>query len=322
MSISQLIPYLEKQLDDLRARVASLESLHGVEGVSAQKSSSSEGSCSMCGITWQLGVTCFSQHMAGKRHKANLARANLARLSNNNPPSSSKKGTGHTQYRPTMCDKDILNGMPQIQGNVLGRLQSITCMKEYKRKSFEELHWEDLRTERQGIWLDLVKKAVDEEVVGATCRENEGVELKEKKGTDDEKSEVQEVSSADKVTAELTSALTEGVQDDGSAAEVTGDGNVDRKNMVEQTETSFVMLKPDQLVSEELHLADNEAGRKGLTKHSSEGCSVDVKDGTATSVVDEKWDKLAAPEEPEQRSQAGVEIISIRPRLKRHERKV
>ena len=106
---------------------------------------------------------------------------------------------------------------------------------------------------------------------------------------------MQEVSSADKVTAELTSALTEGVQDDGSAAEVTGDGNVDRKNMVEQTETSFVMLKPDQLVSEELHLADNEAGRKGLTKHSSEGCSVDVKDGTATSVVDEKWDKLAIP---------------------------
>ena len=149
------------------------------------------------------------------------------------------------------------------------------------------------------------------------------MKLKKKECADDEKSGVQEVSSADKVTAELISGLTEGVQEDGPAAEVTGDdGKVDGKNLVEQIETSFVMLKPDQLVSEELHLADNEAGRKGLTKHSSEGCSVDVKDGTATSVVDEKWDKLAAPEEPDQKSPAVVEIISIRPRLKRRERKV
>ena len=114
-------------------------------------------------------------------------------------------------------------------------------------------------------------------------------------------------------------------------------GKVNGKSPVGQVGTSFVMLKPDQLVSDELQLADNEVGSKGFPEHSSgslvvtdgesaaslkEGCSVDVKDGTATSVVDEKRDKLAAPEEPEQRSQAGVEIISIRPRLKRHERKV
>ena len=286
MSTSQLISSLGKELEDLRARVASLEGLLGVSGVSAETSSNTEGSCRMCGITWQLGVTCLPQHMAGRRHKANLARANLARLSNNPPSFSSKKGTGHTEYRATMCNKDILNGMAQIQGNVLGRLQSITCMKEYKRKSFEELHWEDLRIVRRGLAENLVNFTLAENLVyvtlaenlvdgtlgkeggGASCKTNEGVKLKEKKGADDE-----------------VSALTKGVQEDGPAVEVNGE----------------CVLKPDQVVAEELHLADHEVGRRGLTKHSllvtdgaslKEGCSVGVKDGSATSVVDEKWDKV------------------------------
>ena len=74
-------------------------------------------------------------------------------------------------------------------------------------------------------------------------------------------------------------------------------------------------------------------GDAGLTKHSSgplvvtDGESggspkVDVKEGTATSVVDEKWNTLAATEDSDQRSPAVDEIISIRPRLKGHARKV
>ena len=158
MSIKQLISSLGQELDDLRARVASLEGLLGVGGVSAQKSSDADGSCRICGITWQLCEASFPQHMAGKRHKKNLERL-FNTNSNVLTPSSSKKGTGHTQYRATMCNKDILNGMPQIQGDVLGRLQSITCMKEYKRKSFEELRWEDVRAGRREE--NFVDKVVD-----------------------------------------------------------------------------------------------------------------------------------------------------------------
>ena len=90
MSIRELIPSLGKELDELRARVASLEGLFGVgdelharlsclegllgTGASAQKSSKADESCRMCGITWQLGATCYPQHMAGKRHRKNLAK--------------------------------------------------------------------------------------------------------------------------------------------------------------------------------------------------------------------------------------------------------
>ena len=83
MSIRELIPSLGKELDELRARVASLEGLFGVGGVSAQKSSGGDRSCSICGISWQLGVACFPQHMVGKRHKGNLEK-----LSNIPPPST------------------------------------------------------------------------------------------------------------------------------------------------------------------------------------------------------------------------------------------
>ena len=277
MSISQLISSLGKELDDLRARVASLEGLLGVAGVSDEKSSNTEGSCRMCGITWQLGVTCLPQHMAGRRHKANLARANLARLSINPPSFSSKKGTGHTEYRATMCNKDILNGMAQIQGNVLGRLQSITCMKEYKKKSFEELHWEDLKTGRRG-WAEHPVDKVGEGFWGqgdggtSSCKENEGVELKGEKSAADE---------------QLT--VTEGVRKDSPAVEVTGDL------------TSF---------------KDGESGA-GL----KEGSPVDVKGETATAVVDNKGDMLAASKESDQKSPAVCEIISIRPRLKKAQAK-
>ena len=90
MSVSQLIHSLGKELDDLRTRVASLEGLLGVVGVeaSAQKSSNVDESCRMCGITWQLGVTCYPAHMAGKRHKKNLAK-----LSKVDPPSPTPGAT-------------------------------------------------------------------------------------------------------------------------------------------------------------------------------------------------------------------------------------
>jgi len=204
MSIRELIPSLGKELDELRARVASLEGLFGIGGISARKSSGADRSCRICGITWQLGVTCFPRHMAGKRHKGNMEK-----LSNIPPPSLTKPlvehsvpgsdlapastsnssctdrveplaslqpkywsssnsrtwadesdissknitvwyGTGHTKYTATRCKVDIMvKGVLKTQSNVLGRLQSITCMKEYKNKSLEELHWEDYRAGRK-----------------------------------------------------------------------------------------------------------------------------------------------------------------------------
>ena len=59
-------------------------------------------------------------------------------------------GTLHTPYRPTLCYRDVLKGVPQIQDNMCGRFESITCMKEYKDISFEELRWEDLKAARKG----------------------------------------------------------------------------------------------------------------------------------------------------------------------------
>ena len=254
MSIKQLISSLGQELDELRARVASLEGLLGVGGVSAHKSSDADGSCRICGITWQLCEASFPQHMAGKRHKKNLERL-FNTNSNVLTPASSKKGTGHTQYRTTMCNKDILNGMPQIQGDVLGRLQSITCMKEYKRKSFEELRWEDVRAGRREE--NFVDKVVDgllgEEDGDTLCKENEGVALVE-------------IQSA----AYNKSALTEGVEEDRPAAEATGD----LKSCEEELE---------------------EAG---------------------------SVDRLAGAKKSDQRSLAVSKIISIRPRLKGHARKV
>ena len=110
MSIRQLIPSLGKELDELRARVASLEGLFGVgdelharlsclegllgTGASAQKSSKADESCRMCGITWQLGATCYPQHMAGKRHRKNLAK--LPKV-----PSHSPKVPSHPSKVPS-----------------------------------------------------------------------------------------------------------------------------------------------------------------------------------------------------------------------------
>ena len=122
-----------------------------------------------------------------------------------------EEGTGHHQFSPTMCNKDLLDRVAQIQGNVLGRLQSITCMKEYKSKSFEELLWEDLKTGRR----ERAEHPVDKVVEGflgqgeggtLSCKENEGVELKGEKSAADE---------------QLT--VTEGVRKDSPAVEVTGD---------------------------------------------------------------------------------------------------
>ena len=102
------------------------------------------------------------------------------------------------------------------------------------KESFEELHWEDLRTGRRDLAENLVNITLAENLVdvtlgkeggGASCKTNEGVKLKEKKGADDE-----------------VSALTKGVQEDGPAVEVNGE----------------CVLKPDQVVTEELHLADHE----------------------------------------------------------------
>ena len=59
MSVRQLIPSLGKELDDLYARVSYLEEILGL-GVPSE----ADRSCKLCGITWQLGLSCFPQHMA------------------------------------------------------------------------------------------------------------------------------------------------------------------------------------------------------------------------------------------------------------------
>jgi len=76
MSVRQLIPSLGKELDDLYARVSYLEGMLGV-GVPSE----ADRSCKPCGITWQLGLTCFPQHMAGRRHNKML----MAKQSKNPP---------------------------------------------------------------------------------------------------------------------------------------------------------------------------------------------------------------------------------------------
>ena len=77
MSVRQLIPSLGKELDDLYARVSYLEEILGV-GVPSE----ADRSCKPCGITWQLGLTCFPQHMAGRRHNKML----MAKQTKNPPP--------------------------------------------------------------------------------------------------------------------------------------------------------------------------------------------------------------------------------------------
>ena len=76
MSVRQLIPSLGKELDDLYARISYLEGILGV-GVPSE----ADRSCKPCGITWQLGLTCFPQHMAGRRHNKML----MAKQSKNSP---------------------------------------------------------------------------------------------------------------------------------------------------------------------------------------------------------------------------------------------
>ena len=76
MSVRQLIPSLGKELDDLYARISHLEGILGV-GVPSE----ADRSCKPCGITWQLGLTCFPQHMAGRRHNKML----MAKQSKNPP---------------------------------------------------------------------------------------------------------------------------------------------------------------------------------------------------------------------------------------------
>ena len=77
MSVRQLIPSLGKELDDLYARISHLEGILGV-GVPSE----ADRSCKPCGITWQLGLTCFPQHMAGRRHNKML----MAKQTKNPPP--------------------------------------------------------------------------------------------------------------------------------------------------------------------------------------------------------------------------------------------
>ena len=119
MSIRQLIPSLGKELDELCARVASLEGLLGIGGVSPQKSSNADGSCRICGITWQLGMKCFAQHMTGKRHKKNLAK-----LSNIPPPSSSKLPSPSS----SLCGVSI-QCPPQILNSVSATSRKLHCWK-------------------------------------------------------------------------------------------------------------------------------------------------------------------------------------------------
>ena len=152
MSIRELIPSLGKELDELRARVASLEGLFGVGdelharlsclegllgiGASAQKSSKADESCRMCGITWQLGATCYPQHMAGKRHRKNLAK--LPKVPSHSPkvpfhpskvPSPSCKVPSPSSSKDTLSFRPSASSSPILVLPNTGKIEvSMGCL--------------------------------------------------------------------------------------------------------------------------------------------------------------------------------------------------
>ncbi|XP_039762643.1 uncharacterized threonine-rich GPI-anchored glycoprotein PJ4664.02-like isoform X2 [Pararge aegeria] len=69
-------------------------------------------------------------------------------------PITSLVGTAKFEYEPVFSDEEIYNIYGSTNGSTKIVLQSITCMKEYESKSFEELRLEDCLAGRGGLpWI-------------------------------------------------------------------------------------------------------------------------------------------------------------------------
>ena len=66
----------------------------------------------------------------------------------------------------------VVNGVRKTRIEAFGKLQSITCMKEYEGKSLEELHWEDHRAGRKGQAESSLKSLGDIEKETKTSQNN------------------------------------------------------------------------------------------------------------------------------------------------------
>ena len=78
----------------------------------------------------------------------------------------------------------VVNGVRKTRIEAFGKLQSITCMKEYEGKSLEELHWEDHRAGRKGQAESSLKSLgdIEKETKTSQTTENEKEDAQEKSG--------------------------------------------------------------------------------------------------------------------------------------------
>jgi len=213
-------------------------------------------------------------------------------------------GTGHTHFSATTCKIDIVvNGVSQTQSKVLGRLQSITCMKKYMNKSSEELRWEDYTAGRKACSRLLCGKP---EKTDAKGKDDEGGNLLKEKYLDG-------VVGAKEKMADGELHLAEGEEKGGELLK--------EKKSVEEVDG-----RSDELAAKELSCADSIGGRKVLTHTSSmQGCDIGVslkEIGTAEvrkedDVVEEK----AVGGDSDHSSSMMTQIVSMRPKLKRKVKK-
>ena len=227
-------------------------------------------------------------------------------------------GTGHTHFSPTTCKIDIVvKGVSQTQSKVLGRLQTITCMKKYKEaKSLEELRWEDYTAGRKACSAVLCgkpEKTDDEE--GLQCA---GLKVPIcSEGKDDEGGNLlnETVKELDGVVGEKEK-LADGelhlAEDEGKGGEL-----LKEKELVEEADG-----RSDKLAVKELSCADSIDGRrKVLTQTSSlQGCDIGVSLKEIRPVEVRKEDGVdeeKAVGESDQSTSMVTQIVSIRPKLKR-----
>ena len=227
-------------------------------------------------------------------------------------------GTGHTHFSPTTCKIDIVvKGVSQTQSKVLGRLQSITCMKKYKEeKSLEELRWEDYTAGRKACSAVLCgkpEKTDDEE--GLQCA---GLKVPIcSEGKDDEggnllKETVKELDGVVGENEKLVDGELHLAEDEGKGGEL-----LNEKELVEEADG-----RSDKLASKELSCADSIGGRKVLTQTPSlQGCDIGVSLKEIGPVEVRKEDGVveenAVGAESDQSTSMVTQIVSIRPKLKR-----
>jgi len=237
-------------------------------------------------------------------------------------------GTGHTHFSPTTCKIDIVvKGVSQTQSKVLGRLQSITCMKKYKEeKSLEELRWEDYTAGRKACSAVLCgkpEKTDDEEGLQCAglkvpiCRTQYFYSKRwSSEGKDDEggnllKETVKELDGVVGEKEKLADGELHLAEDEGKGGEL-----LKEKELVEEADG-----RSDKLAVKELSCADSIGGRKVLTQTPSlQGCDIGVSLEEIRPVEVRKEDGVdeeKAVGESDQSTSMVTQIVSIRPKLKR-----